>query len=71
MMMQTMRLEVEENFVDKVKSLLQQLPQNTVRIKEDTVENSNSMDFFEYLVLNPINTSNQNGFLSREDATAR
>jgi hypothetical protein len=49
-MMQTIRLEVEENFVDKVKVLLQQLPENKVYIKkEDTRHKQNR---FKAIALN-------------------
>lgn len=52
-MMQTIRLEVEESFVDKVKVLLQQLPHNKVYIKKEDVNNKNNR--FKAIALNTKN----------------
>lgn len=69
--MHTLKLEVEDSMIDKVKILLKQFPQSVVRIKEDTEVDESSYDFISYLTSNPVDVPADTNFLSRIDANAR
>ena len=69
--MHTLKLEVEDSVIDKVKTFLKQLPQNTVKIKEDSVKQVENVDFIEFLISNPIQVKDNENFFSRIDANAR
>ena len=69
--MYTLKLEVEDSMIDKVKMLLKQLPQDVVRIKEEKEVTESNNDFISYLVSNPIDVSNDTDFLSRTESNAR
>lgn len=49
--MHTLKLEVEDSVIDKVKMFLKQLPQNTVHIKKED-EGSNKHNKFNAIALN-------------------
>jgi hypothetical protein len=70
-MMYTLKLEIEDSIIDKVKVFLQQLPQGKVKIHENNYASESSEDFISYLVSHPINTTDNSEFLSRVDANAR
>jgi len=63
--------EQNENLINRVMNFFKQLPQDEVFIKENRDSNIVNDDFISYLTSHPIDVSQNNSFLSREDANAR
>lgn len=63
--MHTLKLEVEDSVIDKVKLLLKQLPKNKVRIQEEIINDNKSPR------LNSISLHTKGFKFDRNEANAR
>jgi len=63
--------ENNESLINQVMSFFKQLPQNEIFIKENKQPYCVDNDFISYLTSNPVKISNQESFLSRDDANGR